>query len=88
MHLVVTSYDNINKFFIQEKNKTDDEMDFIFNEFSSKLEYSEKMSKYMELLKKEKEIAKERSALLRELKKVFKDDFLKEMEDTYPEYFL
>ena len=88
MHLVVTSYDNINKFFIQEKNKTDTEMDFIFNEFSSKLEYSEKMSKYMELLKKEKEIAKERSTLLRELKNDFKGDFLTEMEDTHPEYFL
>jgi len=88
MHLVFTSYDNINKFFVQEKNKTDDEMDFIFNEFSSKSEYSEKMSKYMELFKKEKEIAKERSALLRELKNDFKDDFLKEMEDTHPEYFL
>jgi len=88
MHLVFTSYDNINKFFVQEKNKTDDEMDFIFNEFSSKSEYSEKMSKYMELLKREKEIAKERSALLRELKNNFKDDFLIEMEDTHPEYFL
>jgi len=88
MHLVFTSYDNINKFAVQKSNKTDEEMEFMFNEFASKSEYSEKMEKYIELLKREKEIARERSSLLKELKTDFKDKFLEEMEETHPEYFL
>ena len=69
---------------IQEENDFD--LDEIYSEFCQDRE--EKIQKYHDLVDKEIQIAKERKKLLTELKTEFKDDFVPDLMERCPEYFL
>jgi len=88
MHLVFTSYEGKLEFKIQEKSKTDLDMEMIFDKYKDSEFGKENMELYLGLYKKEIEIAKKRKQLLIDLKEDFKENFLPIIEEENPEYFL
>ncbi len=85
------NYQNFNgeqKFYVQTHGENywkdpDKFSEDLFEKFNKK-EHKNKMETYLELVKKEKEIVKQRKLLLSEIK----NDFQNFVQEKYPEYFV
>ena len=88
MHLVFTTYENKAEFGVSKNNDYTGEMRDVYEYFAKEPKYSEKMKKYIEYYHEERRLGALRSAMLKELKLTFKEEFMPEFEDQNPEYFI
>ena len=86
MKINYTDFNGIQKFYIETHGKCPDKIaEDLFHQFKTQDDDDKKKLKtYLELVKKEKEIVKQRKSLLLEIK----DDFQKFTQEEYPEYFI
>jgi len=75
------------RFGIHEKNELVEFEEEMLEDFSKFENTKEKMERYMEIRRAEKEMAKSRSSLLKEIKEDFKR-FMPTFENKNPEYFI